>query len=48
MKPGEIKIKNTEVEINQGHFETVIDVKILETVQFKLVHISISLKPMKV
>ena len=23
MKPGEIKIKNTEVEINQGHFETV-------------------------
>ena len=27
MKPGEIKIKNTEVEINQGHFETVINVK---------------------
>ena len=27
MKPGEIKIKNTEIEINQGHFETVINVK---------------------
>ena len=48
MKPGEIKIKNTEIEINQGHFETVINVKILEIVQFKLVHIFISLKPIKV
>ena len=27
MIPGEIKVKNTDIEINQGHPETVLTVK---------------------
>ena len=47
MIPGEIITKSTEIEINKHHPETIIEVKIQEIVQFKLVHIFISTKQMQ-
>ena len=48
MKPGEIKIKIQKLKLIKVILKQPSMLKILEIVQFKLVHIFISLKSMKV
>lgn len=47
MIPGEIITKSTEVEINNHHPETVIEVKNTGDHQFKWAHIFIFMKQMQ-
>ncbi len=47
MIPGEIITKSTEIEINNHHPETVIEVEEQEIDQFKWAHIFIFMKQMQ-